>query len=122
MGINEEEWIVTNIFFYNFLKIQVTNYGSFEEMKGTSAIHGTLASVELKKCENRDDIDFLQMNGYVPCGIISIYMVWRKPERTTDHGQATGKLYHLRLRVECAFVCYLQSRAQTHAVLVIGTA
>ena len=22
------------------------------------------------------------------------------PERTTDHGQATGKLYHLRLRVE----------------------
>jgi hypothetical protein len=29
-------------FFYDFLKIQVTNYGSFEEMKkGTSAIHGT---------------------------------------------------------------------------------
>jgi hypothetical protein len=23
------------------------------------------------------------------------------PERTTDHGQATGKLYHLRLRFEC---------------------
>jgi len=22
------------------------------------------------------------------------------PERTTDHGQATGKCYHLRLRVE----------------------
>ena len=30
---------------------------------------------------------------------------WRKPEypeRTTDPGQATGKLYHLRLRVECS--------------------
>jgi hypothetical protein len=28
-------------FFYDFLKIQVTNYGSFEEMKkGTSAIPG----------------------------------------------------------------------------------
>jgi hypothetical protein len=30
--------------------------------------------------------------------------VRKKPEyleRTTDHGQATGKLYHLRLRVEC---------------------
>ena len=29
---------------------------------------------------------------------------WRKPgypKRTTDHGQATGKLNHLRLRVEC---------------------
>jgi len=28
---------------------------------------------------------------------------WKKPEypeRTTAHGQATGKLYHLRLRVE----------------------
>jgi hypothetical protein len=31
------------------------------------------------------------------------------PERTTDNGQTTGKLYHLRLRVERA-----------HAVLVIG--
>jgi hypothetical protein len=30
-----------------------------------------------------------------------------KPERTTDHGQATGKLYHLRLLVECTlFVIY----------------
>jgi hypothetical protein len=25
------------------------------------------------------------------------------PERTNDHGQATGKLYHLRLRVELTF-------------------
>ena len=35
---------------------------------------------------------------------------WKKPEypkRTTDHGQATGKLYHLWLRVECTlFVIY----------------
>jgi hypothetical protein len=32
---------------------------------------------------------------------------WKKPEypeRTTDHGQATGKLYHLRLRVECTLL------------------
>jgi hypothetical protein len=42
------------------------------------------------------------------------------PERTTDHGQVTGKLYHLRLRVECTFFCNLQSRARTHAVLMIG--
>jgi len=29
------------------------------------------------------------------------------PERTTDCGQATGKLYHSRLRVECTlFVIY----------------
>jgi hypothetical protein len=49
--------------------------------------------------------------------------MWRKPEypeRTTDHGQATGKLYHLQLRVECTIFFNLQSRAWTHAVLVIG--
>ena len=47
---------------------------------------------------------------------------WKKPgypERTTDHGQATGKLYHLWLRVECTLFCNLQSWAQTHPVLVI---
>jgi hypothetical protein len=35
-----------------------------------------------------------------------VLVVERKPEypeRTTDPGQATGKLYHLRLRVECTF-------------------
>jgi hypothetical protein len=42
------------------------------------------------------------------------------PERTTDHGQATGRLYHLRLRVECTLFCNLRSRVRTHAVLVIG--
>jgi len=42
------------------------------------------------------------------------------PERTTDPGQATGKLYHLRLRVEYTLFCNLQSWARTHAVLVIG--
>jgi hypothetical protein len=41
-------------------------------------------------------------------------------ERTIDHGQATGKLYHLRLRIGCTLFCNLQSRVRTHAVLVIG--
>jgi hypothetical protein len=40
------------------------------------------------------------------------------PERTIYHGQATGKLYHLWLRVECTLFCNLQSRARTHAVLI----
>ena len=39
-----------------------------------------LASVELKKRENRDDLDFLQMNGYVPCGIYSIQVYFFLPE------------------------------------------
>jgi hypothetical protein len=34
--------------------------------------------------------------------------------------QATGKLFNLRLRVECTLFCNLQSRARTYAVLVIG--
>ena len=34
--------------------------------------------------------------------------------------QATGQLYHLRLQVKCTLFCNLQSRARTHAVLVIG--
>ena len=42
------------------------------------------------------------------------------PETTTDHGQAISKLYYLQLRVECTLFCNLQSRARTHAVLVIG--
>jgi hypothetical protein len=34
--------------------------------------------------------------------------------RTTDHGQATGKLYHLRLRVECTLsVIYKAGRDPT---------
>jgi hypothetical protein len=48
---------------------------------------------------------------------------WRKPEypkRTTDPGKTTGKLFHLRLRVECTLFCNLQSWARTYAVLVIG--
>ena len=32
----------------------------------------------------------------------------------------TGKLYHLKLLVECTFFCNLQSRARNHALLVIG--
>jgi hypothetical protein len=38
---------------------------------------------------------------------------WKKPEypeRTTDHGHVTGKLHHLRLRVEYTPFCDLQSR------------
>jgi hypothetical protein len=34
-----------------------------------------LASVELKKRENRDDLDFLQMNGYVPCSHRHLFLV-----------------------------------------------
>ena len=52
--------------------------------------------------------------------IFQLYHGNQYPERTTDHGQATGKLYHLRLRVECTLFCNLQSRTRTHAVLVIG--
>jgi hypothetical protein len=35
----------------------------------------------------------------------------------TDNGEATGKLYHLR--IECTLFCNLQIRSRTYAVLVI---
>jgi hypothetical protein len=39
----------------------------------------------LEKRENRDDIDFLQMNGYVPCGIISIVFNLKKNRMALRH-------------------------------------
>ena len=74
-------------------------------------------------------VEFLDLLCLMPLSaIFQLYHAdqfwWRKkpeyPERTTDHGQATGKLYHLQLRVECTLFCNLQSWARTHAVLVIG--
>ena len=41
-------------------------------------------------------------------------------EENHDHGQATGKRYHLRLRVECTLFVMYKFLARTHAVLVIG--
>ena len=45
------------------------------------------------------------------------FYCWRKPEypeRNTDHGQATGKLYHLRVWVEYTlFVVYKAGREPT---------
>jgi hypothetical protein len=42
----------------------------------------------------------------------------RRSQTTTDHEQATGKLYDLQLRIKCTLFCNLQSRARTHTVLV----
>ena len=51
---------------------------------------------------------------------ISLRPVLVVEEAGENHGQATGKLYHLLLRVECTLFCKLQSQARTHVVLVIG--
>jgi len=45
--------------------------------------------------------------------------VWEYSERTTDHGQATGKL-SLAAASRVHPFCNLQSRGRTHAVLVMG--
>ena len=51
------------------------------------------------------------------------FLWWKKPEypeRTTDHGQATGKLYHLRLRVTWAlFVIYKAGRIGNRLIWVV---
>jgi hypothetical protein len=57
-------------------------------------------------------------NGLQYKNLVYIFNIWLK--RTTDNGQATGKLYHLRLQVKCTLFCNLQSQTRTHAVLVIG--
>jgi hypothetical protein len=45
---------------------------------------------------------------------VSVVKEAEYPERTTDHGQAIGKLYHLRLRVQCTlFVIYKAGREPT---------
>ena len=46
---------------------------------------------------------------------------WKKLEyleRTTDHGQGTGKLYNLGCESSAPF--FVQSQARSHGVLVIG--
>ena len=69
------------------------------------------------------DLIFLIFGVFTPLSAIfqlyhgDQFQWWKKleyPERTTDHGQATGKLYHLRLRVECTFfVIYKAGREPT---------
>jgi hypothetical protein len=34
------------------------------------------------------------------------------PEKNTDHGQATGKLYHMLLRVECTLFVINKARLE----------
>jgi hypothetical protein len=38
------------------------------------------------------------------------------PERTTEHGQATGKLYHLWLRVECPLLLFTKPGANPRCI------
>jgi hypothetical protein len=42
------------------------------------------------------------------------------PQRTTNHGQATGKLYYLRLRVECIFFVIYQAGANPRFILLFS--
>jgi hypothetical protein len=47
-----------------------------------------------------------------------VLVVKEDPERTNDHEQATGKLYHLWLRVECTFLFYSSSPCQRQRELL----
>jgi hypothetical protein len=38
------------------------------------------------------------------------------PERTIDHGQSIGKLYHLRLQVECTFLYFTKPCAKPRRI------
>jgi hypothetical protein len=62
---------------------------------------GTPASSTTKT--GRHDIAEILLRGFKHQNSNSNSMRPEYPERTTDPEQATGKLYHLRLRVECTF-------------------
>jgi hypothetical protein len=47
---------------------------------------------------------------------ISVMKEAEYPESTTNHGQATGKLYHLRLRVECTFFYFAKPGANPRRI------
>jgi hypothetical protein len=44
----------------------------------------------------------------IPVACRRTHVLFEYPERTTDPGQPTGILYHLRLLVECTLYCNLQ--------------
>ena len=52
----------------------------------------------------------------------NISAIWRPvlvlEEAGENHEQATGKFYHLQLQVKCTLFWNLQSRMQTHAILL----
>ena len=52
-----------------------------------------------------------------------LFRWWKKleyPERTTNYEQATGKLYHLRLQVECTIFVIYEAGHEPMSVLVMG--
>jgi hypothetical protein len=57
-----------------------------------------LESVELKKRENNDDLDFLQMNGYVPCGIISIWVYFFYQKQVPVSGTLKWNMFQIHLK------------------------
>ena len=68
---------------------------------------------------NQQILDFIVFNATFSYIMATSFSSGRsRSPRREPHGQATGKLYHLR--VECTLFCNLQSQAQTHAVLVLG--
>ena len=63
---------------------------------------------------------FQQYFSYIMATSFSCGRSREYPERTTDHGQATGKLYHLWLRVQCTiFSSTCQRQCELLSSLVI---
>ena len=103
------------------IKIVINNNSFFS--KGASVLilqNSMLISQKIHRIDLVDWFWFLVFSATF--SNIQLYYVdqlkwWKKPEypeRTTDHGQATGKLYHMRLRVECTlFVIYNAWREPT---------
>ena len=87
----------------------------FEDTKGAIRIHISKIWFDLW-CVNAT-ISSISAISWRPVLVVEEATV---PGENHRPGAETGKLDHLRLRVECTLFCNSQSWARTHAVLVIG--
>ena len=111
--------------FFPFLVIYSCNHDQWHCQMNTciSDVFKVFMTIDVFYCYIQKQIDFCCFNttfsNISAISWRSVLVVEEAGVPGENHRQATGKLYHLRLRVECTLFCNLQSRVRTHAVLVI---
>jgi hypothetical protein len=85
-----------------------------EVLKDVQVLHigGDLAGRQFAICIYILTFHMIMISISDKCNVhMNLNHILCKVSETTDHGQATGKLYHLRLRVKCTlFVIYKAGR------------
>ena len=131
---NTSAWVVSYIrgirsVVHNWiLGLLVNNmFGSYWPVFSTNAIIIEIYSRRVWRCQRgkqNPHVDRLIVLNTTFSNILAIsgrpVLVVEEAGVLGENHQATGKLYHLRLRVECTLFYNLQSRARTHTILLIG--